>query len=472
MSILDIFSDLNNHKDIHNCLCLFTNFVHNGTKIFGKECGKDCLKIITELKKFCIDNNGVIWFYVFNSDDEEYVKNIVLKLYDIYLKHSNNRKFISRGHNNIKLFKYTNKWDIDGIFLNIKKNMQIKYMPKFDYIIQNPPYTIKEDKQYHLQFLEKGLDLLTDNGKMVIIEPSTWLIDIKPSTMKNNVGKRFNPIKKLVKGQISKIIIENYNSIFNTELYMPFSITYINKNKKFDKIDFICCGEHYEVESIDDCNLIGNYNIWNSILSKVLQYGDFMKNHIYKSTIIKDNYYCKYPEIFGGCGASFCGTVSPRNGADYNSDNIYITINNGMQYITPYISAAYHYNLNFISDKILCKCNKANKLTDTPAECLTDTKEHLENWKYFIFNNKLPIFLNICLTIDQHNNSKNFLPWIVDKKYTDEEIYKLLGITEEEQIFINKTLKKFERNSPWFKRYLIGDTTISEEEIKKYLESI
>ena len=43
-------------------------------------------------------------------------------------------------------------------------------MLKFDYIIQNPPYA----GTLHTKFFNKGLDILSDTGKMVIIEPSTW----------------------------------------------------------------------------------------------------------------------------------------------------------------------------------------------------------------------------------------------------------------------------------------------------------
>ena len=90
------------------------------------------------------------------------------------------------------------------------------------------------------------------------------------------------------------------------------------------------------------------------------------------------------------------------------------------------------------------------------CDCVYGTKEELENWKHFIFNNKLPLFINIVLTIDQNNNSKEFLPWLVDKKYTDEEIYTKFNLTQDEIELIDSTIKKFERNSPWFKRYMCG----------------
>ena len=57
---------------------------------------------------------------------------------------------------------------------------------QFDYIIQNPTYK----KQLHLDFFKAGLGLLSENGKMVIIEPATWLINVR----KNGKAKKYDEI--------------------------------------------------------------------------------------------------------------------------------------------------------------------------------------------------------------------------------------------------------------------------------------
>ena len=73
-----------------------------------------------------------------------------------------------------------------------------------------------------------------------------------------------------------------------------------------------------------------------------------------------------------------------------------------------------------------------------------------------MFNNKLPLFINIIMTIDQHNNSLQYVPWLVDRVYTDEDIYNMYGFTQEEKEFIDETLKRFERKSEWFMSYMTG----------------
>ena len=100
---------------------------------------------------------------------------------------------------------------------------------KFDAIIQNPPY----NGSLHLDFLEKGLDLLDKNGKMVIIEPSTWFINVR----KNGKTKIYDRIKHKIEGHVETVVIENLNKEFETALYVPFSTTTINMSKTFDTID-------------------------------------------------------------------------------------------------------------------------------------------------------------------------------------------------------------------------------------------
>ena len=305
---------------------------------------------------------------------------------------------------------------------------------------------------------------------MVIIQPASWLIDVRKPEGKNKNAPVFDSIKSRLGNHVYKVVIENLNKEFDTAMYVPFSITYIDLNQEFENIDFWCCGEHRVVDNLYDCNMIGDYNMIWSILNKIKRYGEkvgTMKDHIYKdgkSIVNHQTYYCKYPEIFGGVGASFCGTVTPTNGASYETDKAYINHLLGT-YITPYISAFYHYFGNEISDKMPCRYDRGRNLTDKVADCLYGTKQELENWKHFVFNNKIPLFTSIVLVISQNNRVKDIMPWITDKQYTDDELYEMLGINEDEQKFIDRTIQKYERHSPWFRRYMCGKKCVSEEEI-------
>lgn len=334
--------------------------------------------------------------------------------------------------------------NIDKIVLN-KIYKRVEKM-KFDVVIQNPPY----NGSLHLDFLEKGVDCLTETGKMVIIEPATWLINVR----KNGNAKRYDAIKERINGHIESVVIENLNDEFNTSMFVPFSITTIDMSKTFDTIDYTCCGELRKVKSVYDCNLVGDYSIIWSILEKVQSYGNMMKAHTTKENKGGDFYYTKYAELCDG-------QIVRGNRKPLFYDN------NDISVIEPYYTTAYHLKNNEISVTPILVTN-----SDKIADNIYGTQTELENWKHFIFNNKLPLFLNIVLTIDQHNNSKDFLPWLVDKKYTDDEINKLFNFTDDEIKLIDTTIKKYERNSPWFKRYMCGKDSVTDEEVNNFIAEI
>ena len=339
---------------------------------------------------------------------------------------------------------------------------------KFDYIIQNPPY----NGSLHLDFLEKGLDLLTPGkGRMVIIEPATWLINVR----KNGKAKKYDAIKNRIEGYVESVKIENFNKDFGTGLYVPFAITTVDFSKTFDEIEFTCCGEKRLVKSIYDCNLVGEYEIIWGILEKCQKFGDMMKNHITKETLGNNVMYAKYQEIVPVVGCLMTAPATSSSEDVMYASNTYWRGDAFGKYISGYYTTAYHTgDDNEISEKIhhAKKQGASKKYTENPTDNIYGTRQELENWKRLIFNNKLPLFLNIVLTIDQHNNSKEFLPWLVEKQYTDKEISKILDLTPEEDAFIDRTIKKYERNSPWFKRYMCGPDSVSDEEVNNFINSL
>jgi len=323
-------------------------------------------------------------------------------------------------------------------------------------VITNPPYS----GSYHLTFFNVGLNLIGGNGRMCIIEPATWLINVR----RNGKAKLYDEIKEKIKGHVESVVIENLNNEFDTSLYVPFAITTVDMSKTFEMIDFTCFGEKKQVKSIYDCNLIGDHDLILSIFNKCKAFGNMMKNHVTKKKMGGDFWYAKYQDIIGGQYIGCSGT-SQRVGKE---ENLWDTCSNGV-YEKGYFISLYHFFNNEISNKPHCAYDCGKHLTDKVTDNVYGTKEELENWKYFVFNNKLPLFINICLTIDQNNNSKDFVPWLVDRKYTDEEINQMFGFTDEEIKLIDSTLKKFERNSPWFRRYMCGKESASDEEVNDFL---
>ena len=278
-----------NHKDnaksiliIGNTANFFGFFNKNEDDAFEIDCNKTSTETIKSLQYLIDSCNKKAEIYIIgNKETVQYYREI-FAYFDYNGIKRNIRKFV--------------EIEDDNEYLTIIEKIINKNM-KFDYIVQNPPYS----GSLHLNFLEKGYDMLADDGQMVIIEPSTWLINIR----QNGKAKIYDKIKEKLNGHISKVIIENYNKEFNTGLYVPFSISYINKSKEYDKIEFINCGYSQVVNSIYDVNLIGNYNLIWTILNKINV--DKVNNHLYipnKSNKHSNNWYCKYAGIIS---ANMCG---------------------------------------------------------------------------------------------------------------------------------------------------------------------
>ena len=325
----------------------------------------------------------------------------------------------------------------------------------------NPPY----DGDLHLSFLKMGCNVLSDTGKMVIVEPATWLINIR----KNGKAKTYDEIKERINGHIESVMIENLNKEFEVGNNVPFSITSIDMSKTFNTIDYICFGDHRVVNSVYDCNLVGDYSTIWSIFKKVQSFGDMMKAHTTKTNKGNNYVYRKYGEIV--CGILGRYDSKPEDRMTLNGYSVEIL--NG-RFPIGLIDCAVRVSDTALYEDVPFskKPGRGTELSNHKADCIYGTQTELENWKHFIFNNKLPLFINIVLTIDQHNNSKEFLPWLVDKQYTDDEINKLFGFTDEEIKLIETTIKKYERNSPWFKRFMCGKDTVTDDEVQKFIDNI
>ena len=325
---------------------------------------------------------------------------------------------------------------------------------KFENIIQNPPY----NGTLHFKFMELGIKMLTSTGTMTIIEPATWLINLR----KNGDAEMYNVFKDRIEGHIKSVVIENLNKDFNIANDMPFATTTIDMSQTFHSIEFVCCGEKREnITSIYDCNLIGNYNTIWSIFDKVMAYGDSMSNHIYNSEC-GTNYeaYLRYWNYqLYALGSNYGKVVN-----QYNSKSIavYRTLDFG-SFFSSYVDSLYYKD---VKDTI--PLSRSNNECD----CLCGTKEELENWKYNVEHNRLFLFLTMCTTYDKNNNATDIVPFVCDKKYTNDEVNALFGFTEEEVSLINHTVARFEYDGEWFKRYMCGKGSVSDDDVNNFVKSI
>ncbi len=172
-------------------------------------------------------------------------------------------------------------WNIrlcDGLYLEEEQ---------FDYVIGNPPYVAYKDLDIELRektkdnfvscrdgkfdysyaFIEKGLNLLKDGGKMVIISPSNMF--------KAVFGKN---LRELIKADLTHIIDCSALKIFETVLTNP-SITVYHKGSKSNVViykELQKKGKHIE-KILEKINLNDKWNFTDYTQSGIRRFGDLFK---------------------------------------------------------------------------------------------------------------------------------------------------------------------------------------------------
>ena len=299
-------------------------------------------------------------------------------------------------------------------------------MLKFNYIIQNPPYA----KSLHIKFFNKGLDILDDDGRMTIIEPATWLINIRKDGKSKS---EYSPLKDRLCDIVDRVSIQNLNYVFGTCMFVPFSITYVNKSKTDNKIIFDNFNIRQEVYSLYDCNFIGKYDMIWSILTKVKTVfkNDMLFNHIKQAQI--NEHYFRYANIL----ASLVDTLHSTSECFWINDYYEI-------YYTPCI-----HKTDLFSNEIKVINHKTNK------KYIVGSKDELQNFKKFVLQSNLSKFINICMCIDMHNNSLKYIPWCINFT-NDNELFDRLKLSDEEINLINDTVSRFKRDNDYCKAMVYG----------------
>lgn len=191
-------------------------------------------------------------------------------------------------------------------YVEIKPNIYFmdtlgyKFKQKYDYVIGNPPYiriqnletdTIKHIREnfrfakegnidIYLVFLEIGLNIIKDSGKLIFIVSNTFF--------RSNCCNKFR--KYLVKDNvIEKIInLEDVTVFDDTNTYT--CIIQMSKNKTTNVIKYYNVTKKSELELVDekDTDLPIIDNLVDKMLNKMLPIKK-TENIVYKDVILKDN---------------------------------------------------------------------------------------------------------------------------------------------------------------------------------------
>jgi len=240
---------------------------------------------------------------------------------------------------------------------------------KFDLIIGNPPYNRGLDLKILKEIYELG-------EKICLVHPTTWLYDNK------NINKLFISTKELVKDNfILYEKVENANKLFGIALFTDVFITFIDKNQGG-------IGDR-----IYDIDIHGDSDIYRSLKDRILKYC--------KKTNLLDN-------------------VSYSNNKDWEVGFSGIRGNPGSLY-------------SFIQ-----KNNESEHINTKTKYLLKfgfDNESEAINFKDYL-KTKIARFCLSIYKINQHLDRGELasVPYIptYTRPWTDEDVAKELGLTEEE----------------------------------------
>lgn len=341
-----------------------------------------------------------------------------------------------------------------------QEHAEDNYVMTADFIIINPPY----DGSLHLAFLKAGWNCLSETGQMVIVEPASWLIRVDKDI------KDYTEVKDMLKGHVKAVTIENLNRDFGIRQNVPCSITHICKEEYDGDIDFRCCGDHDWVKSLDDCNLIGQKDLVQSILRKArglapetvqdrmiiagkkgfdpAGYENEHQDQCYLriANFMMNNLGSKYSKIIGEMPL-------------IKKDNTWY------KYCRPTALGmfldAYVHTLCLDTVDITDRFPRGITNPDSYADCIHGTRQELETFRKFVYTNRLPLFIGICCQYDQQNHAAPNVPFVCDRELTDEQIEKEIRLSKDEIALIDRTLAKFELHTEWSRRYMTGDRSVN-----------
>jgi len=216
---------------------------------------------------------------------------IAAALLKIGLKQSQITVYNNSSFKNNELIKSGFKTIFESKF-NKNKTIMKAYAKHFDVVLGNPPYK----KRMHLDFLDNGYDLLKEDGKMIFVHPTNWLLHLR----ENSNFKTDSKLKEKIGTHFVSFDFYNFQDLFPTEkgTYYPIAITHIDKTKTSSKIEFNRfdkINESYIVNDPRDVNHIGSYTLIKSIETKIKNkvssfISDVINNNVEESHYVSLNW--------------------------------------------------------------------------------------------------------------------------------------------------------------------------------------
>ena len=268
---------------------------------------------------------------------------------------------------------------------------------KFDLVFSNPPYNGNVD----LKILKEIVPIANE---IVVVHPSTWLIDMKC------VKKLFTDLKLLLNGRLLSAEIFDGNKVFNIDLHVPVVITHIKDNNT-GAYNVSIFGDEFKTNSLDDITKFGKD--WENIVKPFRE--SIMKgseSFIWEKRISKED----VRDNFSHC------QISAVNGAGARTFTITGKDTQKIKYI-----------------------NNPDARKDGFLVWQFDTDGERDNFVEYLKTD----FARFCFCLLKNNGNNHcgemaLIPWLdFTQSWDDEKLYKHFNIDEETQEYIREFLPDY-----------------------------
>lgn len=291
---------------------------------------------------------------------------------------------------------------------NVKGLVELMGTKKYDLVFSNPPY----NKSIDIKILKEVVPLCRE---LVVVHPSTYLIDLKMKT------KVFNEYRDLINGKLKSAELFNGNPIFNIGLFVPTVIAHIDTDHDGDcAVTFF--GEDYKASDVYGITKYGKD--WKTIAEPFMRdILTYIKGH--KSVWDKNETVPKEdPTLFYCQLGGAIGNWNNSNECMYN-DDFYSPLmrdsdrNKGVRKLTTR------------SDGIISFSFKTEKERDNFIGYL---KTDFARFCISLFKNKIHLYAGELTTV----------PWLDFKEcWDDEKLFKKFNVNKETQDFIRKYIPDY-----------------------------